>query len=460
MAGTYGSRDKNRFIIPSTYKINGKTVQSDSGNVQYYLLVNTNGDITVKSPTVAGNVDVNVPFVGPIGGANADRTIGTIPKDGTFKYEPGSATMGEIQYFQSAVGQTAVKNQAVLTAQKAGVQNAQQLIFPNTALGSPQKPSESGSAKPTDTQTGTNPTSPAGSESSSISIPNEESKAISDIKVIPNGEIVKYPIKIKDDQDKIKFQAYTLNPRTLTPSKELKYSLEERTNAVTQVGGSVYLAIQSSITDQNGVNWGPDNVSAIDMAIFNKSYEGITPNSEIGNYLSGMLNEVVGAARNNQEIIKRAIAGYAANLNNIVTRTDNVILNPNMELLFNSPTLRPFNFSFKLSPREEKESVAVKQIIKYFKAHMAVRKDANSLFLRSPNVFKIEYLYGNKKEHKGLNLIKLCALTNCSVDYTPLGSYMTYNEGTMVSYTLNLQFQELVPIYQDDYTEEGHPIGY
>ena len=43
---------------------------------------------------------------------------------------------------------------------------------------------------------------------------------------------------------------------------------------------------------------------------------------------------------------------------------------------------------------------------------------------------------------------------------------MTYEDGTMVSYTLSLQFQELTPIldtdYNDIYTQEGAPmsIGY
>ena len=41
---------------------------------------------------------------------------------------------------------------------------------------------------------------------------------------------------------------------------------------------------------------------------------------------------------------------------------------------------------------------------------------------------------------------------------------MTYPEGTMVSYTLSLQFQELEPVYSRDYDEKepgkSHSIGY
>ena len=92
---------------------------------------------------------------------------------------------------------------------------------------------------------------------------------------------------------------------------------------------------------------------------------------------------------------------------------------------------------------------------------MAVKKDSDGLFLRTPNVFKIQYQYKNRdnKEHPGLNLIKMCALTNCSVDYTPNGSYMTYPDGTMIAYEMTLSFQELTPVYQDDYDEFKYGDG-
>ena len=41
------------------------------------------------------------------------------------------------------------------------------------------------------------------------------------------------------------------------------------------------------------------------------------------------------------------------------------IVNPNMELLFNAPQLRPFAFTYRLSPRNREESVMVKKINEY-----------------------------------------------------------------------------------------------
>ena len=47
-----------------------------------------------------------------------------------------------------------------------------------------------------------------------------------------------------------------------------------------------------------------------------------------------------------------------------------------------------------------------------------------------------------------------------SVDYTPAGTYSTFDDldKTMTAYRMTLQFGELDPIYDTDYNE--HPIGF
>ena len=61
-------------------------------------------------------------------------------------------------------------------------------------------------------------------------------------------------------------------------------------------------------------------------------------------------------------------------------------------------------------------------------------------------------------------------MTNCSVDYTPDGQYMSYDSGdpderSMTAYELSLSFYELEPIFDDDYdkidpSKEFKSIGY
>jgi hypothetical protein len=155
------------------------------------------------------------------------------------------------------------------------------------------------------------------------------------------------------------------------------------------------------------------------------------------------------------------MAGQAVG-SNVIGRTERAILNPNTELLFQGPQLRAFSFNFKLTPRSSTEAAIVKSIIKFFKFHMAPKTSDANLFLKAPNIFRIEYFKGGQ-QHSGINLIKDCALQACTVDYTPDGTYMRYDDGSMFSYDLQLQFMELVPIYAKDYNEgtnAEHPIGY
>ena len=59
--------------------------------------------------------------------------------------------------------------------------------------------------------------------------------------------------------------------------------------------------------------------------------------------------------------------------NRLLARTQGAVFNNNLSLLFDGPTLRPFNFNFNVSPRDQKESIEVLKIIRMFKQSSAVQ---------------------------------------------------------------------------------------
>ena len=162
---------------------------------------------------------------------------------------------------------------------------------------------------------------------------------------------------------------------------------------------------------------------------------------------------------------KLKLAQEAAGAQNVLSRFAGGIVNPNMELLFSGPQLRPFNFNFRLSPRDDTEATTVRTIIRAFKQAMAPKVTGTGLFLSAPNIFGIKYVQAGRPDgfHPALNRIKLCALKSCVVDYTPENSYMTFKDGsnTMVSYNMSLAFQELEPVTDADYQNvDQDEIGY
>jgi len=144
-------------------------------------------------------------------------------------------------------------------------------------------------------------------------------------------------------------------------------------------------------------------------------------------------------------------AGQAVGAN-VVGRATGMVINPNLELLFNGPNLRTFNFNFRLTPRFKEESEIIREIIFAFKRNMAVQRSKANLFLRSPRLFQLKYIYKEGNQHPYLNKFKPCAMTNFQVNYTPDGSYATFDQtGSLTAYDLTMSFSEVMPIYANDF---------
>jgi hypothetical protein len=441
----YGSRDKNPFNVPKEYEINGVKTQSNNGNARYYLLVDSvTGDTTIK--TADGKLPSSVG-----GNTGMDRVVGTIPKDGVFKPVVGSTTSQETQYFNSAVGQKAVKNHAVTTAQKAGAQNAHQLIFPNSATpGAGQ-----GQNAPIPGVAGSTSGGAGGVSDADFKAGISDSK-----KTRSQFPTLKYPETLDaGKQDVIKFSMLKYSPKAFQTTKDNlggfadRPSIGKDRNAI----GVVTLPIPNGISDSNTLNWGDTTMNAAEALAANLALSGIKGG---GQGLTDTAGKVAGAVQSNSGEVAGGMpalfAGLAVqgNAASILQRTEGAVINPNLELLFNAPTLRPFNFTFKLASRSETESKIIRSIIRFFKQGSAAQKSESNLFLKAPHTFQIQYLHRGE-EHKFLNKFKECALQSFGVSYTPEGQYATFNDGAMVSYQITMQFQELEPIFNEDYTNDG-----
>ena len=280
---------------------------------------------------------------------------------------------------------------------------------------------------------------------------------------------LRYPLDLAGtNQDRIRFSMYEnlgSNIKTNVSqvfSANFQGQIIQRKNNTTSLG-EVFLPIQPSITDRNSVEWSGGKLNALEAAAIGASYGGIT-SPDVANYASELLgnikSQIKDIAKDKNHPLRQSLnlflAQEAVGIQGVLSRASGAVVNPNLELLFNGPTLRPFNFTFKLSPRSSLEATSVRKIIRFFKEGMSVRTAASNVFLKSPHFFDIEYQDGSGGgEHKSLPRIKRCALIDCSVDYTPDGTYMTYNDSakTLTSYQLSLSFSELDPIYDEDYKQ-------
>jgi len=271
-----------------------------------------------------------------------------------------------------------------------------------------------------------------------------------------------YPETRDPGQDIIKFDMLKYEPRKLGTGGGAGFGFQDRSDLSKRKSiGSVTLPIPGGIADANACNWGDDTMNALQIAgiktLMTKEVLGGENAGSLGDALGGIVNDI----QKNVPAVTGAIGAAAAssalgsNINSLLGRTQGMILNPNLELLFQRPALRPFAFEFKLSPRSRSEAEEIVKIIRFFKQGMAPIREKSRLFLRTPNTFRIKYVQlGNDSESSFMNKFKECALLSCNVQYTPEGNYAPYEDGAMSSYVMSLQFKELEPVYNDDYGDE------
>lgn len=347
--------------------------------------------------------------------------------------------------------------QAPLQGVPAGQVNPNTQSSANTALGLPPT---TGTARPDPT-----PTPTASAEPTTLETITDLAKGIPGIPPRDQYGNLRYPKDLTPTSDSIQFTMISYGTKTF---KNDTFGLGERDFNKIKINGSVTMSIQPSISDLNYVRWNPSEMGPIATSAADSSLTFI---EEGAAGLESIKDKIAGTLGAEGPAIAKAIiasaAGQASGAKGLLTRVTGAMFNNNLELLFQGPELRQFTFTFKLSPRYKGEADDVKKIIRFFKQGSAVQRTTSNLFLKSPNVFRIKYLNGNE-DHKSLNRMKECALVSCGVDYTPTGSYMTFTDedASMVSYTLSLTFNELEPIYEDEYqilddgTNDKAGIGY
>ena len=450
---TYGSDATKNQIRPG----------GDLGTGRYYPIVNAS----------TGKIDVYRYTDG-----NSTQ-IGSIPRGGNFTPNTQSNS-AETSHFSSATGKQKFRDNAkqvvtrewkdagstsqpppntIINGENSlvdayGTKNSKGEVVENTRV-------EEGGAPPSDAMESSTPLLDAAIDSATPKVKKSNTS-------LGAGEVVIYPQTLRSSagskgQDYIKMQMLQYVPKGIGDFSGGNLSGSGPRPKNRKGLGSVVLPIPGGIADNNNVSWGGDQMDPVAQAFSSVAFATVMQGVEAG---GAQANKILQAAQGNSGEVKKAlgtaIAGAASKTGaQVLKRTSGAIINPNMELLFNNPSLRQFNFTWKLAPRSKDESRAVVSIIRFFKQGMAAIREEPNLFLKAPNTFKLTY-HHKFDDHKYLNRFKECALLNCGVQYTPDGNYATYEDGVMTAYQMTLAFQEIEPVYSDDYQnlQDDNIIGF
>ena len=231
-------------------------------------------------------------------------------------------------------------------------------------------------------------------------------------------------------------------------------------------------------------------------------------------YAKEVVKNIAGNAKALQTALNTAvlnsIPGVGGNLsfNDVSGSTRGIVINPNAELLYDAPEMREIGMIFKLVAQNEKESKDIRKICQLFRYSSLPRwggaglqydesddgtqvnfasgeatitgsvlqrkgdsvgdRDKDGKFditgednwIRVPDLCKFTFMRGDKP-HPYIPQFKPCAIQAVEVNYTPDGTYATYQgmDGAPVAVELRVNFMETKVIYANEVNREGG-VGY
>ena len=125
-------------------------------------------------------------------------------------------------------------------------------------------------------------------------------------------------------------------------------------------------------------------------------------------------------------------------------------LNPKVEVIFSNTFQREFSFDFLFAPANEKESIALEQIIRTIRFHAAPELrpgGVESFFYIPPSEFDITFFYRGNENTK-LPRLNTCVLTQVDISYAPAGAYATFHNGHPVTVRMMLRFRETEVVHK------------
>ena len=255
------------------------------------------------------------------------------------------------------------------------------------------------------------------------------------LRKIAGGRVLQYPIDLNTDlQDYFEIQIFKYRPAGNLPSITNSNQIgageggyggnsNQRGNRqnfrLQDLQSTIQLPMPPSIKDLNQVDWGSGAMSGLAASVMGPAikallggggdrarFESAMNNEEVGGikgfakqlmaYTSGTREGIAGSVSalfqglqdkqfRRYEMVNAIAQGVAAlginiEVDQAITRVSGAVRNPNLELLFKSPTLRNFSFTIRLTPRSSDESKRIRMIIRALKQHSAAKINPQPVF--------------------------------------------------------------------------------
>jgi len=143
--------------------------------------------------------------------------------------------------------------------------------------------------------------------------------------------------------------------------------------------------------------------------------------------------------------------GLTGDLSAALGSSAGVALNPFKETVFESVDFRSFGFKYRFMPKNQRESLNVRNIIETFKYHMHPEVSDNKLFFIYPSVFDITY-YFNSTINDYFHRFRPCVLESMDVTYGG-EQFSSFRDGNPTEVNMSLVFREVELLTKESITK-------
>jgi hypothetical protein len=315
---------------------------------------------------------------------------------------------------------------------------------------------------------------------------------------------LKYPrdMIVDEQTDYIKFDFWTYNPPLKRGGSGLSGYNQANADAEgidgnfgTKNGNEIHIYMPQDVSTSYATSWGGKELSNFGAGALS-GYANVT-NGNMGGAFDNLGQGIAGLARLPStllgEMTRMGLAQMQTNLtlNDVLSSTQGVILNPNVELFFGGPQIRNIGFAFKMFGRNREEAEDMIKICNEFKMQslagfgdqapaldqavqagfnagqqvqaaarlsstpaQVTNTDYPAGYLSVPNLCRMQLMKGGAK-HPYLSQYKALAITNVDINYTPDGSYSTTIDGIPSAVELRVSFVETKIVYKNDLNKSG-----
>ena len=297
----------------------------------------------------------------------------------------------------------------------------------------------------------------------------------------------KYPKPFgKDTQEIVGTNDNEYAIKKLTGKNQLGLNYyNESAKALRVNGPPVMLPIPQDVANEIQQTWQGKQFTALGRAAVAASAAGRF--SDAKSVLKDVKGNLIALQKSVTSLALNTIPGIGGNIsfNDLAGTTRGIVINPNAELLYDSPQMREVGMVFKMVASNRQESEQIRSICKTFRMNaspqyggmdendpeewqktkdqflkMAGGKAGSDLekenqwgdmynFIRVPNLCKFTFMKGNNV-HPYLTQFKPCAISNVEVNYTPDGTYTTHPDGAPIAVEIKLSFMETKVVFAQE----------